>query len=148
MAQNYDRAIGVRTGDFFSFFYEQQINEESVYRFSYSLGFGSGQKVSVSRIFHRFNLDKLSDDLSFHFGYGAHLGYERWNQLFQDEHGTYRDWMYRPILGLDGIVGLSYNFRSVPLSITLDANPCFDLWGRNYMHIQMLNVGVGLIYYF
>lgn len=147
-AQQYNRAIGIRSSNDFSILYEKQINDESNYRFTYSFGYGRGQKISAYKIFQYYKLDDFPPNLSFHFGYGAHIGYCRWRQFFKNEHGQYWDKMYRPILGLDGIVGLAYNFTSVPLAISLDVNPCFDLWGKNYMNIQMLNTGVGLIYYF
>jgi hypothetical protein len=62
--------------------------------------------------------------LNWYFGGGGHIGF--WN-------GDNTSWGERganyTIIGIDGILGIEYNFREVPVNIGLDWKPAFNLTG-------------------
>ena len=64
------------------------------------------------------------DRLNWYAGFGAHAGF--WN-------GDNVNWgtpgLEYSVVGLDGILGLEYNFREVPFNISIDWKPAFNLWG-------------------
>jgi hypothetical protein len=64
--------------------------------------------------------------LKWYYGAGAHIGF--WNGDY-----TYRDWGYQgtsyTVAGLDGILGLEYSFREVPINLSLDWKPAFNFAG-------------------
>lgn len=62
--------------------------------------------------------------LNWYYGFGGHLGF--WN-------GNHTNWGNREtsytVVGLDGIIGLEYNFTGIPFNISLDWKPTFNLFG-------------------
>ncbi|MBE0674605.1 MAG: hypothetical protein IH591_08090 [Bacteroidales bacterium] len=65
-----------------------------------------------------------ADRLNWYAGFGGHIGF--WN-------GDNVNWgtpgVDYSVVGLDGILGLEYNFREVPFNISIDWKPEFNLWG-------------------
>jgi hypothetical protein len=63
--------------------------------------------------------------LYFYYGFGGNLG--SWRS------GPNRDWWNdrenHSVIGIDGIVGLEYNFGSIPFNISLDYKPGFNIIG-------------------
>lgn len=64
------------------------------------------------------------DRLNWYFGGGAHIGL--WN-------GDYASWgdpgTSYTVVGLDGILGLEYNFREIPINLSADWKPAYNLFG-------------------
>jgi hypothetical protein len=67
-----------------------------------------------------FNADRLN----WYFGFGGHIGF--WD-------GDYAKWgdagKNYTVVGIDGIIGLEYNFREVPLNISIDWKPAYNFVG-------------------
>jgi hypothetical protein len=64
--------------------------------------------------------------LNWYFGGGGHVGFwngDNANGRLGDEGGNYT------IVGIDGILGIEYNFKEVPINIGLDWKPEFNLTG-------------------
>jgi hypothetical protein len=64
-------------------------------------------------------------------GGGAHVGiYDRWaynpNRYYRDGDGTYAT------AGLDGIIGLEYKFKKIPLVVSGDLKPFFNFSGGTH----------------
>lgn len=78
-------------------------------------------------------------DVNFYYGCGAHFGY--WN-LSNNEHPWYTDHGVHSAVGIDGIVGLEYSFDEIPMSISLDWKPMFNV--INYTGFWMDNIGLTL----
>jgi hypothetical protein len=146
-SQQYEKSVGLRLGKFTSYYYETQISPESGYRFAYSWN-EDGRRLSAHKIFRRYNLDQLPTNISFYYGFGAQVGYERWNQRYLNERGNYWSMKTAPTFGLNGTLGLSYDFKTMPLAITLDLNPYFDYWGRRFVTIVPIEIGLGVVYIF
>ncbi len=122
-AQDYNTGIGLRLG-FFS--------GVSVKHF---VGANTALEGILSSRWRGFNITGLyewhlydvfdADRLNFYYGFGAHLGF--WN-------GDYVSWGYRTsytVLGIDGILGLEYNFEDAPINLSLDWKPAFNIIGNS-----------------
>jgi hypothetical protein len=62
--------------------------------------------------------------LNWYYGVGGHIGF--WNGenvSWADNHNNYT------IVGIDGILGLEYNFKEIPFNLSIDWKPAFNLAG-------------------
>ncbi|HOW10152.1 MAG TPA: hypothetical protein PLX08_10150 [Bacteroidales bacterium] len=122
-AQDYNTGVGLRLG--FS-------NGLTVKHF---LSQRSAVEGLLSTRWHGFELTGLYevhdnafdvDRLNWYFGGGAHVGF--WNGDY-----TYDRWgaegKQYVIIGVDGILGIEYNFTEIPINISLDWKPSFNLTG-------------------
>jgi len=83
----------------------------------------NGLNVTALYELHKFNMFD-TERLNLYYGAGAHIGF--WNGAevkWVDDSATY------VVLGIDGIVGLEYNFTEVPLNVSIDYKPAFNLIG-------------------
>jgi len=63
------------------------------------------------------------DRLNWYYGGGAHLGFWDGNSSWGNLGQNYT------VLGIDGILGIEYNFSEAPINIGLDWKPAFNLTG-------------------
>jgi hypothetical protein len=84
--------------------------------------------------YHGFNVTGLYEihtepfniyNLYFYYGFGGHIG--SWQNIY-GKH-WWDDNVNHSIIGIDGIVGLEYNFRDIPFCISLDYKPGFNIIG-------------------
>lgn len=79
--------------------------------------------------------------LDWFYGAGAHIGfyngdyygYRSYNGGYYDKDGDWHPDGYRRnyvTFGIDGILGLEYQFNEIPFSVGLDIKPYFDFVGR------------------
>jgi hypothetical protein len=154
-AQNFEKAVGIRLGYTNAIFFEKQNDELSSSR--YMLNWReNGRQFTAMKIFRNYDLDQFSEfklgdiagKVSFYYGYGAHAGYIKWEQHISDEKGQYFKTQSAPVFGLDGIMGLSYDFKRLPLAVTLDTKPFFDYWGRRFFKLAPFDIAIGAVYVF
>jgi hypothetical protein len=62
--------------------------------------------------------------LNWYFGGGGHVGFWNGDNTNWGDRGT-----NYTIVGIDGILGIEYNFREVPINLSLDWKPAFNLTG-------------------
>lgn len=64
--------------------------------------------------------------LHWYYGFGAHIGF--WNGKY-----TYYYWgtsgSQYTVVGIDGILGLEYNFKEIPVNLGIDWKPAFNVIG-------------------
>lgn len=82
------------------------------------------------------------ENLDWFFGGGVHIGfydgtyygyYGYYGTGYYDKHGNWHPTGYRDrytTIGIDGILGLEYQFTEVPITLSLDIKPYFDFYGR------------------
>lgn len=67
------------------------------------------------------------EGLNWFYGAGGHMGfysYKNANPWWDDEfNGS------RTVIGVDGILGIEYNIGSIPINVSLDWKPAFNLIG-------------------
>jgi hypothetical protein len=64
---------------------------------------------------------KTVEGLAWFVGPGAHIGF--WKNQYGKDYNSYAD------LGLDGIIGLDYKFKNIPINASLDWEPAITLVG-------------------
>lgn len=147
-AQMYERSVGVRLGYSSGIFFDKQNDDLSSYRFMMSVHEG-GRYFTAMKYFRRYKTDRLPENISFYYGYGAHAGYVKWYQQGEDEsYGYYLQKRSAPVVGFDALIGLSYDFEKLPISLTCDIKPFFDLWGRNAFKSSPYDFAIGAVYSF
>ncbi len=121
-AQDYNTGIGLRLGFF------------SGVTVKHFVGTNTALEGILSSRWRGFNITGLyewhhfdafnADRLNFYYGFGAHLGF--WN-------GDYVYWGDRAdsymVLGIDGILGLEYNFEDAPINLSVDWKPAINFLG-------------------
>ncbi|RYZ22206.1 MAG: hypothetical protein EOO16_10105 [Chitinophagaceae bacterium] len=65
--------------------------------------------------------------LNAYIGPGMHLGFH--DENWEDKHPGMKN---KTAIGVDGVVGLDYKLKGVPLNLSLDWQPSYNLAGENY----------------
>ena len=147
-AQLYERSVGIRLGRTNGIFFDIQNEDLSSYRFMLNWRDG-GRQLTVMKFFHRYKMDKLPASLSLYYGYGIHAGSSTWDQYKQDtEHGYYWEEMTAPVIGIDGLIGISYDLERIPVSLTCEIKPFLDFWGKNIIYSTPFDFALNAIYHF
>lgn len=66
------------------------------------------------------------DRLNWYYGFGGHIGF--WNGKnvgWADDNNNYT------IIGIDGILGIEYNFDFIPINLSIDWKPALNLAGSS-----------------
>ena len=143
-AQDNQRSIGIRGGLSSGFEYRVFTSEYSSYKALLSTRDRGIQLVGLKE-FHEPGLFDFCDQLNLVYGFGLHVGYERWN-----DYHSYYYWETRsaPVVGLDGLIGAEYTFPEVPLTLGFEAKPFFDVFGRKIFRVQPFDFAFTLKYNF
>lgn len=148
MAQRFEKSVGVRVGQTNAIFFDVQNKDLSSYRFMLSWR-EEGTQFTAMKYYHLYKLDNFPDYISVYYGYGVHAGFTKWDQYYRNtEHGYYWDEASAPVFGLDGLIGLSYDFKRVPMSITCELKPFFDFWGKKIFSPYPFDFAVCAVYCF
>ena len=146
-SQEFKQAVGIRIGYTGGIEYRVYSDELNSYRFL----IGSRERgliVHAMKEWHRYNLFTFTDQLTFVYGAGVHTGYERWDQQYYNYNSSYYVTHTAFIAGLDGLAGLEYMFREVPISLGLEVKPYFDLFGREMFDFQLFDFALTVKYNF
>ncbi len=136
-AQDYKTAIGLRLGPSSGLSVKHFLNEKAAL------------EGILARRWRGFNLTGLYEinmeiasvtGLNWYYGGGAHVGF--WQGY--PGHPWFNDNRSYTVLGIDGIIGLEYNFAEVPINLSLDWKPDLNLFG--YKGIWGKDVAVSVRY--
>ncbi len=117
-AQDYENAIGLRFGLSNGISFKHFIATNDAVEGILSTRYGG---FNITGLFERHTSAFDTDGLYFFYGGGAHLGSFN-NEWFSDNSSHI-------VIGVDGIIGLEYVFTEVPLNVSLDWKPGFNLIG-------------------
>lgn len=128
-AQDYNTAIGLRGGPFIGFTVKHFLNEKAALEGLVSTRW---KGIEVTGLYEIHNQAFKVERLNWYFGGGAHVGfyngdYTRWGTVGKGYVNA----------GIDGILGLEYNFSEIPLNLSLDWKPAYNIagfsgfWGDN-----------------
>lgn len=149
-AQEYRQAVGIRGGFSSGFEYRAYANELISYRALLSTR-RHGIQLTGLKEFHQYGLFDFSDELVFIYGFGVHVGFERWNAYDPDDP-FYTPYYYEtktgPIAGLDGLAGVEYTLTDVPLCFGIEAKPYFNLFGKNFFQLHPFDIAFTIKYLF
>ncbi|MFM2000051.1 MAG: hypothetical protein RL204_1998 [Bacteroidota bacterium] len=83
------------------------------------------------------------DGLKFYYGGGAHLGFYQ-----KDRHNLFGD-RYNgngAVMGIDGIIGIEYFFKPIPLQLSLDYKPALNIGGGDIWLFSDLALAVRVVF--
>jgi len=147
-AQNYTRNAGIRLGDYFSATYRQYIEEDRAFEGMLFIG-RSGMNITMLKEYFRPALGHISENLSFQYGYGVHLGF-RYTDHYKVMNRKYKleDYRFSPLLGINGTIGLEYHFSEFPILVSIDLKPYFEYSTIQIFSIYLQSVGISVKYKF
>jgi len=118
-AQDYNTGVGLRGGFESGLTIKHFVNRNSALEGLLTIRWQGFDVTGLYEIHYQaFEVDHLN----WYFGGGAHLGGYNGNDLAT--WGT-----YSALIGIDGILGIEYNFREAPINIGIDWNPRIDIYG-------------------
>jgi hypothetical protein len=146
-SQEFKYAAGIRAG--YTGGVEFRVYSDDLNSYKFLLGAREGGAAfHAIKEFHRPNLFSFTDQLNFVYGAGVHMGYERWNQQYYNYYTNYYIKHTAFIAGIDGLAGLEYIFREVPVSLGFEVKPFFDLFGREMFDLELFDFAFTVKYHF
>ncbi len=146
-AQLFEHAVGIRAGLTAGFEYRFYMDDANSYKFLLGTRDG-GVQFHAMKEFHQYDLFSFTDQLVLFYGAGMHVGYEQWEKQYIEGNTTWYEDKTAFLAGLDGLVGLEYQFYEVPISLGFEAKPYFDLLGREMFNVQLFDFAFTVKYLF
>lgn len=149
-SQGPEKAIGIRGGLSSGFEYRVFASELTSYKVLLSTR-QQGIQVTGLKEFHVPQAFDFSDEISFIYGFGAHVGFESWNIYRYYETSPFERFSDRktgPVAGLDGLAAAEYTLPQIPLVFGFEVKPYFNLFGRNFFHLQPFDFAFTVKYTF
>lgn len=123
MAQDYNTGIGLRAGFSNGLTIKHFISEKAALEGLISSRWRGLELTLLYEVHNRaFNTDRLN----WYIGFGGHVGF--WDGKYSGKYWGEPGREYT-VIGLDGILGLEYNFVEVPINIGIDWKPAFNISG-------------------
>ena len=122
-AQQYDKAIGIRGGLFNGVTYKQALSSSTYLEGIASFRWNGFMVTGLYEITKP--IDSNAPGLDWYYGFGAHVGFYDDADSGPWEEGDFDG----PMIGADGIIGMEYTFREVPVTLSLDWKPAINLFG-------------------
>ena len=119
-AQDYKTGIGFRAGLSQGLTVKHFINGKAAFEGLLSTRW-SGLEITGLYEIHNQAFDV--SNLNWYYGFGAHIGFWDGNRDWGVLNRSYT------VVGIDGILGIEYNFNEVPFNIGLDWKPSVNLSG-------------------
>lgn len=124
-SQDYNTGIGLRGGPFFNGVSAKHFVTSNVALEGILTTRWSGFNITGLYEIHdqAFNTDRLN----WYYGLGAHIGF------WEGADFKWADDIYAfyTVIGVDGIIGLEYNFYEIPINISIDWKPIINLIGHS-----------------
>lgn len=150
-AQEKTSSIGIRMGGLSGISYKYMDNDY--------LGFeliagGKDQGLQLTGLLQKYQpiaAHKLAGLFVF-VGGGAHAGYSKYTEdyVMVIEGNNYYSYYEKtsPVLGGDFIIGTAYHFDSIPLHLSLDYKPYFEVFGEKTFRLDLWDIGFTIRYSF
>jgi hypothetical protein len=123
-AQDYRNGIGLRGGLYNGLTFKHFLGGNSAVELIGSTRWSGFEITGLYEIHNRaFDVDRLN----WYYGIGAHVGFYNGDNTNWGTAGT-----AYTVVGVDGILGLEYNFTELPINISLDWKPAFNFIGYSH----------------
>jgi hypothetical protein len=142
-AQDYKTSLGIRAGVPFGpsgGTIRHFLNRTNAVEGILASNFGTG--ITLTGLFENEHWTGYYPGINWYWGLGAHIG-------FMDASATRwvpASYSGGSIMGFDGVFGVEYTFDKIPLNISVDVMPSFNLWG--YTGVNFFNSGISARYVF
>ena len=123
-AQDYNWGVGVRLGgDTGGASGKYKFNAVNAFEGILATPWKNG--FTLTALYQRY-IPVIGNGFHFYYGVGAHVG----------------SWARKFALGVDGIIGLEYKLRDVPLAFSLDYKPAFNIIEKPKFYFADLALGI------
>jgi hypothetical protein len=145
------RQAGVRIGHRTGIFYQVTSdtgNAESGYNALVSFNH-NGIQVTGLKIVYENSLNGISPNLFFAWGYGAHAGFiysDHVRSMGEDYY--FEDDRFCPLAGIDGWLAAEYRIRDIPVIVSLNLKPYFEITVPAFVRLMPADFGVSISYVF
>lgn len=149
-SQGPEKAIGIRGGISSGFEYRVFSGDLTSYKVLLSTR-KRGLQLTGMKEFHMPDAFEFNEDLSFIYGFGAHIGFESWYADYYDieyPNVWHNNRKSGPIAGLDGLAAVEYTIPQIPLVVGIEAKPYFNLFGKNFFQLQPFDFAFTVKYTF
>ncbi len=119
--QDYKTSLGLRAGWPYGLTVKHFINKKNAVEGILASNWGG---LVVTGLYENEHWTGEYPGLNWFWGIGAHAGF--WDS---DQNPHIIDTYVGSVLGIDGIAGLEYTFDEIPLNLSLDLLPSFNLTG-------------------
>jgi hypothetical protein len=116
----FQKALGVKFPGGLSLTYKQFISDNHNLEAQFT-AWHKGMRVAGLYEFNFYSFETVPE-LSWFVGAGAHLGF--WKSAYQKNYNSQMD------VGADGIIGLGYTFKKLPVNLSADWEPAVTLVGN------------------
>lgn len=122
IAQDYNTGVGLRAGFTSGLTVKHFLGSKSAIEGIFGTRWHGVELTGLYEIHNRaFDTDRFT----WFFGFGAHIGFWDGDHTYWGDHDT-----NYTVVGLDGILGLEYSFVEVPINLSLDWKPSFNVVGN------------------
>jgi hypothetical protein len=121
-AQGYKTGVGIRGGLSNGLTVKHFINENTALEGILTTRWRGFNVTGLYEIHNKTKVNRLN----WYYGAGAHIGF--WNGdnvKWANDNNDYT------VIGIDGILGIEYNFEALPFNLSLDWKPAINLIGHN-----------------
>jgi len=120
-AQDYNTGIGFRGGLVNGLTVKHFLNQKGAVEVLLATRY---KGFEITGLYEIHNPLANTGNLKWYYGVGGHVGfYNGDNTNWDDDEGSYTS------LGIDLVLGLEYSFEKVPVNLSLDWKPEFNLFG-------------------
>ncbi|MBE9468386.1 MAG: hypothetical protein IMY72_08725 [Bacteroidetes bacterium] len=120
-AQDYKTAIGVRGGMANGLTAKQFVSKNIAYEGILSTRW---QGFNITALYEIHKQAFKTPRLNWYYGAGAHIGFwDGSNVNWASDNESYT------VIGVDGVLGIEYNIKEIPINISLDWKPALNIVG-------------------
>ena len=120
-AQDYNTGIGLRGGFSSGLTVKHFISDDTAIEGILS---SRWHGINITGLYEIHKKSFSINELSWYYGFGGHIGFWDGDRVgWADDDDAYT------VLGIDGILGLEYSFKEVPINLSLDWKPALNLIG-------------------
>lgn len=120
-AQDYSTGVGLRLGFSNGLTVKHFLSQRSAVE---GLLATRWRGFEITGLFEVHNQAFDVERLNWYYGFGGHIGFWNGDNTTWGDVGT-----NYTLIGIDGILGIEYNFSEVPINVSLDWKPAFNLTG-------------------
>ena len=122
-AQDYNTGIGLRGGFHNGLTFKQFVSSKTAFE---GIIASRWRGIELTGLYEIHNRAFNSERLNWYYGFGAHIGFWKGNNVHWGEQGE-----SYTVIGIDGILGLEYNFAEVPFNLSVDWKPAVNIFGHS-----------------
>jgi len=119
--KNYNNALGVRLGSWPGITFKHFVSQRSAFEAMLHTRWHGYMLTGLYEVHHKAFSEP---GFNFYYGVGGHIGH--WN-VGRYRHPWYEVTGVYTAFGVDGILGLEYSFRQIPLNFSVDWKPMLNI---------------------